>query len=298
MPSYVSLTGEVGLRMQQLSSSNANQADITLRKVLLDLYPASKKGGMIRPTVYSDKKNNIEMIYSPNFTWLGESTGSEFYKALSEEHIASGLLPRFTIVEYTGPRPQENENHAYAIPSQQLIEAMRKLCEMSIQLNQNGNVIDVAFTPEAKNLRKIYNNHCDNQMDATNSEPLKQLWNRADLKSMKIAALLAISVNPQQPTIDVNMMQWAISFVHCDVEQMVNRFENGEIGVSAFQEGIRRLSGRMISHMEGVTKPSNNTEYAFMKEGCVSRSLLSQITNNVGVFKGNYKLLNEILIEL
>jgi hypothetical protein len=79
---------------------------------------------------------------------------------------------------------------------------------------------------------------------------------------------------------------------------MVNRFENGEIGVSAFQEGIRRLSGRMISHMEGVTKPSNNTEYAFMKEGCVSRSLLSQITNNVGVFKGNYKLLNEILIEL
>lgn len=298
MPSYVSLTGEVGLRMQQLSSSNANQADITLRKVLLDLYPASKKGGMIRPTVYSDKKNNIEMIYSPNFTWLGESTAEEFYKALNEQHIASGLLPRFSIVEYKGNRPQKNEHHAEASPSAQLIEAMRKLCEMAIMLNQEGRVIDVAFTPDAQSIQRQYDNYCDHRMNNATGEWMRMLWNRADLKAMKIAALLAISVNFHQPTITHDMMQWAVSFVHSEVTEMVNKFESGEVGVSPIMEGNSVLANQMISHIEGKRKPSNTNEYAFMKEGCVSRSLMVQMTSPYKAFKEDKRLFGDIIVEL
>lgn len=298
MPSFLSLTGEVGLRMQQLSSSNANQAEVTLRKVLLDLYPASKKGGMIRPMVYSDKKNNVEMIHSPNFTWLGESTGDEFYKSLNETQILSGLIPRFSIVEYKGIRPEKNENHANAFPSPQLIEAMRKLCETSIKLNQEGNVIDVAFTPEANELQRAYDKYCDSHIDNASNETLKHIWNRADLKAMKIAALFAISVNLLQPTIDLDMMKWSISFVQSEVTDMMAKFETGSIGVSGFGDGCRTLANQMTMHMEGKRKPSNNNEYEFMREGCVSRTLMMQMTAPYKAFKEDKRLFNDILIEL
>lgn len=298
MPSFVSLTGEVGLRMQQLSSANANQADITLRKVLLDLYPASKKGGMIRPTVYSDKKNNVEMINSPNFTWLGESTGEEFYKALNEQHIASGLLPRFSIVEYKGSRPAKNENHAAAHPSPQLIEHMRNFCELAIRLNQEGNVIDIAFTPEARAIQQAYDTYCDDRMNNAEGEWMRMLWNRADLKAMKIAALLSVGIDNHKPTITADVMRWGISFVHCEIMQIVEKFENGDIGISNFVEGCGKLASQMVLHIEGKRTPSNYTEYNFMKVGCVSRSLLMQMTAPYRAFKDDKRLFGDILIEL
>ena len=64
-PCFVAITGEIGLRLQQMSNSNANAGDVTLRRTLLQLYQESGAGQTHNAMVYADKKNNIEPIYSP-----------------------------------------------------------------------------------------------------------------------------------------------------------------------------------------------------------------------------------------
>lgn len=275
-PSFVSLTGEVGLRMQQLSAPNANMADVTLRRVLLDLYTKSGAGSVIRPTVYSDKKNNIEMIQSPAFTWLGESTPEEFYKALTEDQVRSGLLPRFTIIEYDGPRLGMNEGHDRHRPQPALIRAVQELAVTALTSMQSGKVIDVGMTGQAVQYAQTVNHYADTKINAATSDALAQLWNRHHLKVLKTAALLAVSLNAYHPVIDHHMIEWANALIMEGTLKVIGQFESGATGMNATHDTkqIRDLHHIIMKYVRGEYR-LGVTELAQRDQFVISRSLLA-----------------------
>jgi len=297
-PSLVSITGEVGKRMQQMASPNANIGDKQLERVLLDLYSKSGAGQVLLGTSYSDKKNNIEMMHSPAFSWIGEGTPSSFYEALNETQITSGLLPRFIVLEYNGPRPELNERANLTFPSQNLLHRFRDVATMALQANQKGEAIGVNHTPEAADKLRMFNLYCDHKINSTDpSSPTVQLWNRAHLKVLRIAALLAVSHNHQGPVIDGQMVDWSMSLVMSDVINLIGRFERNEIGASVGNEALKRIAMCVIKIAEGKVV-LNPTDSKLANDWIIQRSKLYQMTSNLKVFKDNSRAFNEAIEEL
>lgn len=229
-PCFVSLVGEIGLRLQQMTHQNATTSDIALRRVMLDLFGKSGAGETVRPTIYSDKKNNTDVIHSPAFSLLGDSTPETFYRALDEDAIVQGLLPRFTIIEYNGPRVPMNFQRANAIPSQSLVSDVSALAKNCHENMATGRVTNVSFTHDAWAMFQTMDDYSTAKINASDRDVLKQLWNRFDLKVIKIAALLALSVNQYEPLINVQMMEWARSLILTDTLRLLQKFQTGQIG--------------------------------------------------------------------
>lgn len=227
---FVSLVGEFGLMMKQMSSPHANASQVGLRRVLLDLYNKSGAGQSLRPTIYSDKDKSIDAIPNPAFTLLGESTPESFFATLDESMIAEGLLPRFMLIEYNGHRVPLNESHTLAAPSFGLIEHFATLCAHCLTLMHGGKTVQVGLDQPAQQLMKDFDKYADAQINAAKKEVLRQLWNRAHIKAMKLAALVAVGVQPYEPVITLSMAEWATSLVQTDTFNLVRRFERGEIG--------------------------------------------------------------------
>ncbi len=235
--SFISLLGEFGLRLQQMSSPNANGSEVSLRRMFLDLYNKSGFSEILHASVYSDKANNTSAIPSPSFSILGESTPERFYGALNEDMISEGLLPRFLLIEYKGNRPALNEHHINAAPSFTLIERLASLaahCE-SINHSNPRRIIHVQSTPEAAKLLYDFDKYADEKINGSNKEVIRQLWNRAHIKVLKLSALVAVGENMLEPTINVAAMKWAASMVESDIRAIVVRFEEGDIGSNSFE---------------------------------------------------------------
>lgn len=229
--SFVSLVGEFGIYLQQMASVNAPPHLMGLRRMMLDLYNKSGEGKVLRPSIYSDREKNTASVLAPAFTILGESTPEKFYEGLHEGMISEGLLPRFTTIEYHGERPPLNESHLYAQPSFELIDRLSTVCAHALMLNSQHKAIQVQLSPEAADLFKQFNHHCDLNINTSEREVRRHLWNRAHIKALKLAALVSVGCGPYDPMINIDVANWAIDIVVADVRNLLKRFDAGEIGI-------------------------------------------------------------------
>jgi hypothetical protein len=229
-PSFLSILGEVGITLQQMCDKRANAADKMLKRVLLDLYGKSGRNKWLQPMVYSDATKNTNAVVSPNVTIVGESTQDQFYDNIDISHVAEGLIPRFSIVEYTGKRSAKNKN-AFHAPHKALIDELKNLILISLSAQQSNHVTDVKISEEALILLDDFDKHADSTMNDNMNEIDLQLWNRADLKALKIAAVLAVGQNPENPLVSENDAQWAIDFVKLEIGTVLKRFKAGNVGI-------------------------------------------------------------------
>ncbi|QZA70476.1 DNA primase/polymerase [Erwinia phage AH03] len=230
-PSFLTVLGEFGLELQMMSSPFAPDHKKGLLKLMLDLYNKSGEGKLLRASIYSDKEKNTSNVTAPGFTMMGESTPETFYAALNESMITSGLVPRFTIIEYHGKRPERNVDHMKARPGFDLIEKMSALCAHSAMLNNQNKAIHVETNADAQLILDSFYKHCDDQINASDKEVRRHLWNRAHVKALKLAALVAAGNSPYHPVIDSAVASWAINIIVADVKNILNRFDAGEIGI-------------------------------------------------------------------
>lgn len=228
--SFVSILGEFGLRLQAMSSIHANGAEKTLKRMLLNLYNKSGHGQVERPSIYADNEKNTNLISSPAFSILGESTPETFYSALTEEMIAEGLLPRFMLIEYKGKRPEFNPNHITSQPPLFLIDKVATLMANAKTIMANRRVTNIELDDEAKKIVEAFDKLADGKINSTDSEVTRQLWNRAHIKVLKIAGLIAVGVNPFNPLIIKDYVLWAKGMVENDIRALSAKFESGEVG--------------------------------------------------------------------
>ena len=247
--SFVSLLGEFGMRLKQMAALNAPPNLIGLRRLFLDLFNKSGQGKSLKKMIYSDKQKNTDEVDAPAFSMMGESTPGKFYEALNEGMISEGLLPRFTMIEYYGERPDLNHAHGSARPSDELVTQLAQLCGQSLQLNKANKAIDVGFDEKAAAMFDQFDRYCTGRINQSGSDDVRrQLWNRAHVKAMKLAALIAVGAHPYQPVITEVSGTWAINLVVTDTQNLLDRFESGSIGVAESSDGNQLLEiGRAIS---------------------------------------------------
>ncbi len=281
-PCFISLLAEFGDTFQQMTDIKASAHMVMLRKVMLDLYAKSGIDDVLRPTVYSDVDKNTVAVKAPSATFLCETEPKGFFAKLTERQVSSGLLPRFSVVEYTGKRPRMNKTKRYP-PSELLTKNFAALLEKSLLLQHEEKAIDVDYTKEAEARLDQYDIEVDDKINnATGTGMTEELWNRAHLKVLKISALLAVGSNIHTPQIQLNEVEWAIKFVNTDVKCMLAKFEEGSIGEgSATQEHeIRKVVERYMN-MSKLEKRNEKISasliqghvipYRFLKKNLISK---------------------------
>lgn len=251
--SFVSMVGEFGIYLQQMASPNAPSHLLGLRRFMLDAYNKSGEGKVLRPSIYSDREKNTSAVLAPSFTILGESTPEKFYEGLHEGLISEGLLPRFTTIEYHGDRPALNPHHTHAQPSFEVIDKLSTVCAHALMLNSQHKAVHVGFAPEAKAMFDEFDQHCDLNINSSDKEVRRHLWNRAHIKAMKLAALVAVGCNPYNPVISADVAAWATNLIVADVRNLLDRFNAGEIGID--NEETRQLAELIKIIKEYVLSP-------------------------------------------
>jgi hypothetical protein len=292
--SFISLLGEFGLRLQQMSSPNANGSEISLRRMFLDLYNKSGHSEILYPSVYSDKANNTSAVPSPSFSILGESTPERFYGALNEDMISEGLLPRFLLVEYKGNRPPLNEKHTEVEPSFSLIERLAALAAQCETINHSNprRVINVERDQDATRLLADFEDYSTRLINSSNKEVIRQLWNRAHIKVLKLSALLAVGENMINPVVNSEHVLWAANLVQADIKALTERFEAGEVGSNSFEvkqanEIIRMIRDYVVSPYQKVEKYCQFKSPQMHMDKVVPYVYLNKRLSPLGAFKND-----------
>jgi hypothetical protein len=184
---------------------------------------------------------------------MGESTPEKFYEGLHEGLISDGLLPRFTVIEYHGKRPPLNEAHLIAQPSSDLVEKMATLCSYAMTLNSQNKAIRIKLDSEAQSIFDKFNEHCDLNINSSDAELNRQLWNRAHIKALKLAGLVSVGCNRYDPCVNMEIAQWSINIIIADVQNMLDRFESGQVGAN--NEESLQLFKAISVVKEYLTKP-------------------------------------------
>ena len=243
-PCFVSVQGEFGLTLQTLCDPKANKNDIVMRRVLLDLYIKSGRASVLYPTAYSDPQKNTKSVASPAVTLIGESTPESFFDGISRAEVAQGLIPRFVIIEYLGDRVDANPDTRSA-PAPRLVQRLADLVECVLRMRASNTVRDVELSPAAAVLLSDFDVYCDERIRAGDGDVVRQVWSRAHLNALRIAAILAAASNPQSPVVSEEEAAWALSLVKRCASRLERRFMEGDVGGGPGKQlaDIRRILG-------------------------------------------------------
>src|SRR5258708_18956231 len=96
-----------------------------------------------------------------------------------------------------------------------------------------------------------FDKYADTKINTSGKEVIRQLWNRAHVKVLKLSALIAVGENMIEPTISVQSMQWAADIVQGDIAALTERFEAGDIGANTFEV---KQAGEIIRVIKDYTK--------------------------------------------
>ena len=291
---FLSIIGEFGWRMQQLSASKNSSAEIMLKRVLLDLYSKSGTGKVLKPFIYSQKENNTSIITSPSVSLMGESTPETFYSAINETMIADGLLPRFLMIEYDGKRQKLNPDHEKVKPSaalkKNLIDLITNCLNVIKLMDANGSAIKVQLDAEAQKISDAFNDYADEQINNSTNNVTQELWNRAHIQLLKLAALVAVGVSLHQPIITADHVNWAANIIYYNINKLITHFEKGEIGSNndevKQQAEVKRMIKEYILSDEPTKVRSYKVPSDIAKEKFViTKRYLSNRTANLSIFK-------------
>jgi hypothetical protein len=229
-PCFYSHKGEIGFWMQKLTSKYAKANETALRGLLLDLYTKSGYGQVVRGSIYSDKTKDVHAIKAPSFTLIGDATPDTFYRALDEENIEEGLVARFTVVEASGDRVPHNELHGQIKPDKKMTHIIAGIARRALQLAQMNNVINIDETSEAHKEHMRFSEQCY-EITLKNRESAEgKLYSRAHLRLLRLAGLIAVGINPDNPVVTLECVQWAKKFIVYGISCVVTRFETGRVG--------------------------------------------------------------------
>jgi hypothetical protein len=288
--SFVSLVGEFGIYLQQMASVNAPPHLMGLRRFLLDAYNKSGEGKVLRPSIYSDREKNTTAVLAPSFSLMGESTPEKFYEGLHEGLISEGLLPRFTMIEYHGERPPLNTSHLQTQPSFELIDRLSTVCAHALMLNSQHKAIHVQTDATANKMFNDFDAHCDANINTSEREIRRHLWNRAHIKALKLAAIVAVGCNPYDPIINADIASWAINIVVADARNLLARFDAGEIGIDndetkQLAKVISTTKDYVVSPWPEVAKYAGEGAGILHSNRIVTYSYIQRRLASVAVFK-------------
>ena len=289
-PCYVAIVGEFTLKLKQLAKPNASSAEMALLRVLLDAYNKSGSGQFIGATVYSNTANNTGRIDMPALSIIGEGTNDTFNDVVDEHMIANGLLARFNIIEYSGPRPRRNRNAPFAMPDAHMMTRLAALVKKCVSDNLANRVTVVGIEHDAEAFLDALDEYADDQINASGSPVTKHLWNRAHKKALKLSALLAVGCDHDRPVVTLEHATWARQQVERDIRRLISKFEEGDVG-SAVGDAMLQQTKVLKAFNECLAKPFDQLGQIYggtvemHAAGIVTHKYIFNRCNNLKIFR-------------
>lgn len=298
-PSVFSMMGEIGHTLQMLNDPRAPSSMQLLKRALLDLYSKSGWNNVLRSTAYSDMEKNTKTVFAPSLSFVGDTTPEKLFGALTTDDIADGLLPRMTIIEYKGKRPSRNRANGQS-PELAVLEHLASLAQSALTMRNDHRNMPVPADAGGQLVLDQYDHTCDERMRADSAGLVNtQLWNRAHLKALKVAALLAVGINHHNPVITQSVAQWAIEFVERTTYNVLTRFDEGDIGNgdSKLRNDIKRLIDAYfkLSSKQLLTYRSKKD---WRDAGVVPYAFLAMRTSSMASFTTGYTTATQKLREV
>jgi hypothetical protein len=284
--SFVNVSGEWGRKLRRLGQEDGRDGPMQqLRTVMTNLYQKSGPKSIVGGIGYSDKEKNIASVSGVAYSMIGETTPDTFYDALTDSMMADGFLSRFTVVEYNGKRPPANTNPV-KVPHQFLIEPMCSLVTHASDLNSRFVTQEVVRSPEAAKILNDFDLECDTKINSSDDEGYRQMWNRAHLKTYRIAALLAVADNHTNPIIMAAHAEWALMLIRKDIAVMSRRINSGDVGTGDAPRE-RKILSVIAKYLSAVPAVSYGIAPTMHAAGIVPRKYLQISTQRSGSFSGH-----------
>lgn len=285
-PSFVNVSGEWGRRLNKLANEKSDGAMQGLRTLMTNLYQKSSPTSIVGGMDYSKKENNVAAVSGVAYSMIGESTPETFYKSLTQSMMEDGFLSRFTIIEHKGDRPPLNK-----YPRKSLDDAFYsytgQFVSMASMCIGNNRNIPVTRDSLAGAMLDAFDVECDARINATEVEQERMLWNRAHLKAMRLAALLAVGDCFTEPVVNSAHTAWAIDVVRRDVHLMQTKLSEGDIG-----EGDNTREKKMLAvvkqYIQQGPAPSHRISPDMWTKGIIPRSYLTNRLQHVAVFSNHH----------
>ena len=228
--SFVSILTEFAYTLDQMKEGSRNVGQHEMRQTLLDLYMKSSEGNSFEGHRTADKETSIGRVSSPAFSLLAESTPAKLYGYLDDDMVTSGLLPRMIVVETNNITEIYNPQASRVEPSPQLVAYITALCHKVITFKvERDQRCQVEWTVDGTEREEAFRQYCRERL-RSGSDATNELWNRAHLNAMRVAALAAIGQNLSKPTINGALFDWAANIVYRQVVLLVGKFTRGETG--------------------------------------------------------------------
>lgn len=225
---FVNVAGEIGHKFVQMATTNDTNAR-SLRKVLTTLYSKSGPSDVAGGIAYSDQDKNVQSVSGVAFSLIGETTPGTFYESITDTMMRDGFMSRFCVIEYGGDRPAKNAAPVQR-PPQALVDHMARLMACSDLAIAGDKFQEVAFSEGAQALLDRFEGECDIAITSTDDESFRQLWNRAHLKALRVAALLAVGDNCFKPVVTPEQAEWAVMLMRHGIAAFDRRIRQGEVG--------------------------------------------------------------------
>ncbi|WP_027709837.1 DUF3987 domain-containing protein [Zooshikella ganghwensis] len=248
-PNHISIIDEFGKYLEgSQHKMNPHKAEAITR--LVEAW--SKCGSSLYPPVYStmgmSKQAAEEMrkrcIKHPALTLLALTTPGTFYGALSPELVKDGFLGRFIVMESQLKRQVSSDPGLIEVP-----ENITKWVA-TIRENLAGNLTShmppenkpaqniLVFEESALQRLKALDQEIIQKMDELEQFGIEVLLGRTREKAMRIALILALSVDPFAETITRQVTDWAIDYVRYHDYYMVDTVVN-RVGGSSFETQLK-----------------------------------------------------------
>lgn len=226
---FLNVSSELGHRFKAMAHAKDGPMT-TLRKVLNQLYMKSAPRSIMGGIGYSSQENNVEPSGGVAYSLLGETTPRTFYESITNSMMEDGLMSRFLVIQYDGRRPAENAMRQ-TTPPKELVDWLSRIARHAELLYRENKHMPVPALADAKQALDAFRDECDREIDAAgDDEWILQLWNRAHLKVLRVATLLAVGEQPYDPKVTLEQVEWAIMLVRHGNTEFLKRLGAGDVG--------------------------------------------------------------------
>lgn len=217
-PSPVFLLDEVGRFLQTTKSAYSSHL-YGIPSVLLKAYGSSDTE--MAGKSYADTSKNI-MIEQPNLCMYATATPSQFFDSLSKENIEDGLVARMLIFESETPRQRTKNRVKKFDPPAHIVEKARHIFLKPTNAYPEGNISGstainpyiVPMTEEAIVMLENYDIEIESLRDRLIIEKrIHSIYNRCRLIAEKLAMIVSVCENPDEPIIHPRHVDWSIKLV-------------------------------------------------------------------------------------
>lgn len=280
-PGFLNLQGEFGRKLKRMS--NPTDAPMqALRTIMTDLYGKRFFGGK----EHSDSENSLLGIEWPAFSFLGETTPGTFLESLTPDMMEDGFMSRFLTIWHEGKRPLPNEARGVQLTTDQA-DYWKALLQYAVRYQTPIGMPEpttVVFKDQdAYDKMKRFELDCGEAIDRSNDESERQAYNRAHLKALKIAGLLAVADHFMIPQINICHAAWALNAVRADILAFQRRKDSGQVG-DGDHARERQLKAWLEEYLTHGAAPGYRVPPAMRENGIVTRKYLQQRTSSSPAF--------------